>query len=244
MPKVTNKISSPYMNPVLILLILLTVALWVGGVVFISPRALEALDSRAQYQSLELELVNVTNKVMLVSNYSSNESEYVDRTESVLVKAMPRVFDIPLVVGAAVAVLNEHDFVVTGANSGAEVGEGTALSVGMVSIQFEGPVENLDAFLDKLAKVSPMMRSSTINYQLGGGEQGEPKAMVDLTLATYALPDLPVSDGSVESLVIPELVPDDEALYDRVAGLEPVVPVLDLEFLGDENWDPFQPRVE
>lgn len=240
-----TKTNSVWANPVLLLMILLTVLVWVGGVVFIYPRVMEALDARAQYESLETELTDVTKKVLMVKKYDNDKQMYLDRIDSVLVKALPREFDIPLVIGASVAVMREFDMEVTGAKSSSAlpVTSGIVTS-GNVNIEFEGDESNLELFLDKLTKVSPLMRTTQMSYQLSSTDTQPGRVTGELGFSTFALADIPVVSGAdVDTMVIPELVPQDQVLYDKVAALEHVTPILDLKFLGDENWDPFQPKM-
>ncbi len=237
-----KKTSSILTNPTLVLMVLLTVLLWLGGVIYIYPKVFEAFDARSQYNDLQDELADVSTKIINVSKY--DRSEYARRMDEELIKAMPYETDVPLVIGAAVAVLQDFEMDVVEAKSSSVNAVPGALNSVSIKIGFEGSRGTLDAFLDRLSKVAPIMKGEQMEYTYEGVEEETEKIKVDLGFSTYALAeDKIVAGNNVNEIVVPVLTPDDETLYNKVVELEKVTPVLDLEFLGDENWDPFQPVV-
>ncbi len=237
-----KKTNSILANPTLVLMVLLTVLLWVGGVVYIYPKVFDAFDARSQYTALQEELADVSTKIINVSKY--DKDEYARRMNEELIKAMPYETEIPLVIGAAVAVLQDFELdVLEAKSSSVNVVPGDLNSV-LIKIGFDGSRGTLDAFLDRLSKVAPIMKSEEMDYIYTGLDNDVDKIKIDLGFSTYALAEEKIVAGSnVDEIIVPVLTPDDETLYNKVVELEKVTPVLDLEFLGDENWDPFQPVV-
>jgi len=220
-------------NKVLLLMCGLLVFLIIGGGWFLYERVMSAIIAIDTIPQKEKELKDLTDRVLRLDGI---EEEVYQQRNKELIEVLPESVDLSLAMGGLVTILKDAKYeVVSGKSSDAKT-ESKIVSQSII-MKFAGNEESTRAFLERLAKVKPLMKPVIMEAFFTDVD----KADYLITVQTYGWSS---TQGAVDVLTanIPAL--DNQSKYEQlftdIKSWEKIIPTLDFAFEGCDNRDVFK----